>query len=72
MGAMDVPAYRIGHRRPGEAAFILAFVDDARRPQMVLAPYADRLRSRRETGEVVLIDQATEEVGARRHLVRFP
>ena len=72
MGGMDIPAYRIEHRRLGEAAFILAFADDARRPQTALAPRADRLLAVGEAGEVVLVDQATEEVVARRLLLRFP
>ena len=40
---------------------------------MVLAPYAEKLRARQETGEVALIDQATETAVARHHLPpRFP
>lgn len=71
---MAFPAYRIEHHRGDDPRLILAFCDDARRPQTTLAPYAERLLEEGETGAVVLIDQATEEVVARRHLVdlRFP
>jgi hypothetical protein len=71
---MAAPAYRIEHHRGGDARLLLAFCDDARRPQMVLAPHADRLLEEGETGEVILVDQATEAVVARRDLVdlRFP
>jgi hypothetical protein len=67
---MDAPAYRIEHRRDA-AALILGFRDGARYPQIVLAPDAHRLTDDDETGEVVLIDQATEEIVATRHLVQF-
>jgi hypothetical protein len=66
-----IPAYRIEHQRSGDARRILAFRENARRPQMVLTPYADWLLAEGEIGKVVLVDQATEEIVARRCLVRL-
>ena len=50
---MEVLAYRIEHRWPGEVPFVPGCCDDARRPQMVPFPYADRaLAPGREPGPV--------------------
>jgi hypothetical protein len=35
---MEPPAYRIEHRRAGEAGLILGFCDDADRPQISWRP----------------------------------
>jgi hypothetical protein len=46
-----IPAYRIEHHRSGDARLILAFCENALRPQMALAPYAERLLTAGESGE---------------------
>ena len=70
MDELRCPAYRIEHRRGHDASLILAFGDEAPFPQLTLAPAAKQLLAAGETGQVVLIDQATEAIVARRHLVR--
>jgi len=65
-----IPAYRIEHHRASDARLILACCDNTRRPQMVLAPYADGLLAEGQIGKVVFVDQEPEEIVARRHLCR--
>jgi|SRR5690348_9802168 hypothetical protein len=72
MNEPTTPSYRIEHHRRPDASVLLGFCDKADRPQLALAPYAEQLLKRGETGEVVLIDQATEEIIAVRHLVHWP
>jgi hypothetical protein len=40
---MATPTYRIEHHRDDAAALIIGFRGEADRPQMILAPFADRL-----------------------------
>ena len=57
------PAYRIEHRQ-GDRVAVLGHADGW--SSTLLAPYAARLLADRATGEVVLIEQATGAVVARR------
>jgi hypothetical protein len=66
------PAYRIEHHRPPAPPTILGYCHRADRPPLTLAPYAAQLLDQGETGEVVLINQATEAIVAVRHLLRLP
>jgi hypothetical protein len=66
------PVYRIEHHRPAAAPAILGYCHRAERPPLTLGPYAARLLDQGETGEVVLINQATETIIAVRSLIRLP
>ena len=70
MDDLSFPAYRIEHHRGDDARLILGFCDAAPSPQLTLARWAAQLLADGETGQVVLIDQATEAIVARRNLLR--
>lgn len=66
------PTYRIEHHRPSAAPAILGYSHRAEQPSLTLAPYAAPLLDQGATGEVVLINQATEAIIAVRPLIRLP
>jgi hypothetical protein len=66
------PAYRIEHHRPSAPPAILGYAHRSDQPPLTLAPYAAQLLDQGETGEVVLINQATATILAIRPLIRLP
>jgi hypothetical protein len=67
----DGPTYRIEHR-DGEFVTILGRTTAAHARQADLSEHAARLMATGATGELVLIDEATGEDVARRHLLSAP
>ena len=65
------PRYRVEHRRDGRVALV-APADDPLGPLYALGRQAAGLAARGAPGEVVLVDEATGEVVARRRLPVAP
>ncbi len=63
---LTTPRYRVEQRVIGEAEFIVGFADDQALYHVMLARAAARLVREGTAGEVVAIDQDTEEMVARR------
>ena len=63
----SLPAYRIEHRR-GDAAVVLGRTDDPLAQHSVLAPLAVQLVDAGATGVLLLIEEASGDVLARRAL----
>ncbi len=66
-GERPSSAYRIEHRR-GDAVAVLAYTDDPLAQHSVLAPLAVQLVDVGATGTLVLIEEASGDVLARRAL----
>ncbi len=60
------PRYRVERRVPGEAGFIVGFADTAAVSRSILLRGAARLAREGAAGEVVVVDQETEAIAARR------
>ena len=67
----DAGSFRVEHRLEGQAPAVLARIEGCFPHHAELAPYDAHLRLIGHTrGVVVLVDEATDEVVARRHLQR--
>lgn len=72
MGSLSLRKWRVEHRCGAETA-VLGYLDYAFAHHAELTPFVGHLRlAGRELGEVVLVDEATEVVVARRRLRRGP
>jgi hypothetical protein len=63
---LSVPRYRVEERSPNLAAGIIGFADTPIQYQALLARRAAQLIGTRSSAELVVIDQESEEIVARR------